>query len=237
MGETKIGKWLGVSHRVGPLMSYWVLTREGQVLSRTTVQRVTNLELKTNENITRYKEFDASVLERVGDAENLVYDGEGKVHPSDWVEDSQFDEEFMDEFNHVVSNANVPDADDSFTPDMYGDTYLNMELALPWAGGEVEFGRVVKRLRDKDGLPIGTANVNPILDTRGYEVEFPDGHQVSLSANVIAENLFSQVDPEGNSLAMLDDIVDHRTNGKQVHKDDGFVITSLGTKRKKETRI
>jgi hypothetical protein len=30
-----------------------------------------------------------------------------------------------------------------------------MELALPRGGGEVEIARVVKRLCDKDGLPIG----------------------------------------------------------------------------------
>ena len=74
-----------------------------------------------------------------------------------------------------------------------------MELAsLSQSGGKVEFGRVTKRLREKDGLPIGTAHNDPILDTRVYEVEFPDGHKASLSANAIAENLFAQVDDEGN---------------------------------------
>lgn len=236
LGETKIGRWLGVSHRIGPLMSYWVLTRDGQVLSRTTVQRVTNLELKTDENVTRCNEFDKSISAKVGDAEQFIDDG--KVRPIDWAEsDDSFDEEFNDEFRNVVNDPNVPEADTAFTPDMYDDTYLNMELALPRGGGEVEFARVVKRMRDKNGLPIGTANDNPILDSRIYEVEFPDGHRASLAANVIAENLFAQVDPEGNRLALLDDVIDYRTNGKQVEMDDGFVITPTGTKRKKETTV
>jgi hypothetical protein len=34
---TSIGRWLGVSHRVGGLMSYWVLTMRGTVISRTSV--------------------------------------------------------------------------------------------------------------------------------------------------------------------------------------------------------
>ena len=83
------------------------------------------------------------------------------------------------------------DTGTDYTPDIMDDTYLHMELALPRGGGEVEFARVKKRLRDKDGLPIGTANDNPILDSRMYEVEFPDGHTTSLAANVIAENLYS----------------------------------------------
>ena len=28
LGETKLGHWLGVSHRVGSLMSYWILTQK-----------------------------------------------------------------------------------------------------------------------------------------------------------------------------------------------------------------
>ena len=37
LGETKLGQWLGVSHRVGSLMSYWILTQKGNVISHTTV--------------------------------------------------------------------------------------------------------------------------------------------------------------------------------------------------------
>ena len=112
-----------------------------------------------------------------------------------------------------------------------------MELALPRAGGEVEFGRVVKRLRDKDGLPIGTANDNPISDSRLYEVEFSDGHRTSLAANAIAETLFAQVDPEGNRHVLFSEIIDHRTNGKEIRKDDAFVVTKMGTHRRKETTV
>ena len=49
LGETNLGKWLGVSHRVGSFMSYWVLIANGTVVSRTTVSRVTNLENQTDE--------------------------------------------------------------------------------------------------------------------------------------------------------------------------------------------
>ena len=48
---------------------------------------------------------------------------------------------------------------------MFGDTYVNMEIALTRDGEGPEFARVSKRLRDANGLPIGTANDNPILDT------------------------------------------------------------------------
>jgi hypothetical protein len=44
-----------------------------------------------------------------------------------------------------------------------------------------------KLLRDKDGLPIGTANDNPILDLRLYEVEYREGHKASLAADHLRE--------------------------------------------------
>ena len=47
VGETHIGKWLGVSHRIGPLVSYLILTAQGTVISQTTVQSITHLETQT----------------------------------------------------------------------------------------------------------------------------------------------------------------------------------------------
>ena len=65
-------------------------------------------------------------------------------------------------------------------------------------------------------------------------MEFPDGHDItSLSANVIAENLFSQVDPEGNRLALLDDT----DGGEQLSIDDAAFVTSSGTVRHKKSTV
>jgi hypothetical protein len=40
----------------------------------------------------------------------------------------------------------------------------------------------------------GRANANPMLDTRTYEIEFPDGRSDEYTANVIAENMYAQCD-------------------------------------------
>ena len=46
-GMTSIGRWIGLYHRVGILMSYWILTQKGRVVSRTTDQHITILEKET----------------------------------------------------------------------------------------------------------------------------------------------------------------------------------------------
>ena len=40
-GEAFPGRWLGISHRFGTGMCYWVLNKKGNVISRSTVQHVT----------------------------------------------------------------------------------------------------------------------------------------------------------------------------------------------------
>jgi hypothetical protein len=87
-----------------------------------------------------------------------------------------------------------------------------MELAMPRDGDGPDFAKVTQLLRDKDGLPIGKANNNPILDTRMHEVACSDGHKASLAANALAENMFAQVDIEGNRHVLFQEIVDRRTD-------------------------
>ena len=40
LGLAAIGRWLGIYHRFGGLVSYWILTQKGKVISRTTVQHL-----------------------------------------------------------------------------------------------------------------------------------------------------------------------------------------------------
>jgi hypothetical protein len=130
LGVTSIGRWLGVSHRVGGLISYWVLTMQGTVISRTTVQRVTNLEKETDEVKAAVIEFEGEISHRFKEEEDLAYDG-AKPNPEDWSEYLQYDPDFQQEFDNIVNDPGILEADKDFTPDVVYGTYLNMELAIP----------------------------------------------------------------------------------------------------------
>jgi hypothetical protein len=69
---------------------------------------------------------------------------------------------------------------------------------------------VTARKRDLDGNLKGIANENPILDTREYVVTFDDGDVTDLTANLIAESMYAQCDPDGNQFVLLDAIIDYR---------------------------
>jgi hypothetical protein len=232
LSPSEPGRWLGISHRTGRLMCYDVLTQKGTVVSRSTVQRVTDLERTTTSTKDIFAQFDLAISNKL----KLVdrgYSGD-KPNPEDWSDLLEEDDDFREEFQNIYSDKSIPEADD-FTPEVLDDTYLSMELALPRDDEGPEFAKVTKRLRDANGIPIGTANDNPILDTRVYEVEYMDGHKASLAANAIAENMFAQVDDEGNRFVMLESIVDHRTDGNEIKEDDAFIMSHNGGRRRKQT--
>ena len=78
-------------------MSFWILTSSGKVLSRTTVQRVTNLELQVNENKAKCVEFTTAVDHHVGGNDLAPHDEGGDLVFSDDWEDPKFDPVFMEE--------------------------------------------------------------------------------------------------------------------------------------------
>jgi hypothetical protein len=132
VGGNMFGRWLGVSHRVGNLMSYWILTIACRVISRTTVQRITHLELSASEVKVRCKEYYERMKEIMNDNDHQIAGDEEERQLHDWDKytDLQDDSAFGKEIKNVVSDHQIPDADDTFTPDIFEDTYLNKEIVL-----------------------------------------------------------------------------------------------------------
>ena len=88
---------------------------------------------------------------------------------------------------------------------------------------------------DDEGLPVGRASLNPLLDSRKYEVEYADGYVEELVTNITAENLIAQVDDEGRRQMMLSEIVDHRVLPDAIPQSQGTYENAYGVKRKKVT--
>jgi hypothetical protein len=191
-------------------MCYSIFTDKCQVVTRTTVSRVTNLEKRVNLNWTLMAKFDNAVYNRLHDSKYTII---GLDEPIAWQQLADLDDpEYIAEHDKVFNNETVPEADSiAYTPDSVGDPYLNTEVALSVGPDEEPMvGRVVKRLKDNDGQPIGHANDDPRLDTCMYEVEYRDGSTDALAANIIAENMVAQIDDEGHQRVLLKEIVSHR---------------------------
>jgi hypothetical protein len=105
--------------------------------------------------------------------------------------------------------------------DLYNQ-YVGAQVNLPEGNVHVA-GQVKQCKRGTDGLPIGCAHTNPILNMHVYEVEMPDGGVVDYAANVIAECMYAQCDAEGNQFLMLEAIEDHKCTDDVMHADKLYV--------------
>jgi hypothetical protein len=103
-----------------------------------TVQHVTNIELTTDKDKQQCKDYNHRVKDILSNANHIIPQG-NNIALQDWNDfPVEEDPELIEEFQRAVSHESIPAADDTFTPDIFNDTYLNMEVTLPR-------GRTLKR--------------------------------------------------------------------------------------------
>ena len=229
--KRKIGRWIGVAEDIGGPLTYLILPASAIPVPRSSVFPVTTAEMMSDEVKQLMMELDKGINDHIGDERT---DQQIRQEMPDLPElpndifDEEFDEEFDDSID-VGDGDKAPEADEQPSPDAY-DQYLAMNVLIG-RGGEAERGTVKRRAHDSFGNPIGKSNPNPILDTREYEVEFPDGTVDILTANTIAESMYSQVDAEGQEYSLLDAIIDHRSDGNVLKSDDALLPNSRTFRR------
>ena len=237
----RLARWLGVSHRVGSDLCYWLITESGHIISKSSVEHVTRDDYLEEDKKKEIEAFNKKLEEKLDDTNSQA----------DWPDEftSMFLEDMDEDYNSGVTyeEENTPtdeEYDDMITEERPEaddaeellDKYLNAELILDLGSGTERRGRVIKRSRGLDGEAIGRAHANPLFDTREYDVEFLDGSVEKYQANVIAENMFAQIDDEGRQFLLLDEIVDHKKNPKvAIPISEGTYRNTSGTEKPKVT--
>jgi hypothetical protein len=190
----KLARWIGVAHRVGSDLCYWLLLPSCKVIARTTVQHVTREDILNDDVRRQVEEFDRHIEDRLSDQ------GFVAQHP----DATFFLQDEDDEYNSggVSTTPTIEEYGDMVTPDTLEaddvgneilDKYLNAELIFDIGTGAERRGRVIKRAKGTTGQPIGRGHTNPLFDTREYVVEFTNGSTENYFANVIVENMYAQV--------------------------------------------
>ena len=146
------------------------------------------------------------------------------------------DVEFREEFTRVIDENDIPEADELNMNNINKfNGYLGAEIGIKRNGGEdIEYGRIIKRTVDEEGMPIGCRHDsgNVLLDNRKYDIEYLDGRIESITANILAENVISQVNEDGHRQLVLDEIIDHRKTPEAVPKSEGTYNIPGGIKKK-----
>jgi len=173
-----------VAHHIGSNMCYWVLTKMGTVLARTTVQRVTNDDINTASVKDKMTSFTEDIKTRLDDHNHIL-----STPPDGLILDDK-DDDTNDEPEEETKLEQ-----DNYTKEAY-DIYLGTKLLIP-CGEAYILGCIIKQSRDQDDNPVGIQHSNPLLDTCQYKVQFRDGSVAEYTANLIAEIIYSQNDTDG----------------------------------------
>jgi hypothetical protein len=130
--------------------------------------------------------FDTSVEEKLGKS----------ILEADFQDDPDFDEfltptfePYEDDEDPASKIPDIDDVDDEHDVDTY-DQYVGAQVRVP-IGGEIRSGKVMRRKPELDGTCKGRANANSMMDSRTYEIEFPEGRSDEYTANVISENMYA----------------------------------------------
>ena len=120
--ETKLGKFVGVSHHIGSLMSYWIFPANRIPMSRTTVQRVKNLGSQTEQHKKRLEVYDRSIADRFNEVYiegNFIDTPNNKPNLELWEDLAGDDKIFHEEFARVITNEDIQEADGIFDPEEF----------------------------------------------------------------------------------------------------------------------
>ena len=225
-----VSRWLGIAHRIGSDMTYWILTKGGKVIAWSTVQHITLSDMAQDAVKTEVQDFELAVITRLNDEAHIT-DEPGIFYLDDDDNDDEAIGEMPtdDEYGNML-HEDKPNIDDVETY----DRYLNAEFVVN-RGGEQIRARVAKRARSDTSTLMGQQHNNPLLNTREYECITEDGVSERYSANIIAENIYSQCDTEGHTFLVLQAITDHKSDLSAIPIEDGYSVSHNGNRTAKKT--
>ena len=114
------------------------------------------------------------------------------------------------------------------------DQYIGAEVVLPDQKGEKLMVKVRKRVI-YDDTSTGEGDYNSMHYKSLYEVKYPDVTTYQLAANILSENMMSQVDSEVHHYQVLNEVTDHKKDYSDMAKVDGFIKSSSGNLHRKRT--
>ena len=231
LNRETLGRVLGPALGAGNEMSQWILNGHGNVLPRRSARPLTVAERHSKIEAGKQKIFDALIERRHGTA----------IKPPIVTTKPEEFEEYQDEYEKakvIPENEDIVDSTGKLLNQMPAyDKILHAEVSLQ-LGEEMAVGKVTRRALGPDGRVTGTYDDNPMMNSMVYEIEFADGQIKEYAANIIAENMLTQVDADGYTTIMMKGIIDFRKDyAIAVPKSDKYVITRRGRKKLRTTTI
>eukprot|EP00536_Pseudo-nitzschia_multiseries_P014206 jgi/Psemu1/37875/gm1.37875_g len=229
-GVERLGRWLGpCGSKVGGGDCFWILTKSAIPISTNSIRPVKEFEWRDRDILRRMETIDKSIESKIGNEvkDSASFFQENYPEPPEELFDEQPVRSSDLKLEMAEPEASVEDIDEF-------DEYLGNEVIIE--RNDERLRCIVKdRVRDLQNQPIGVRNENPILDTRLYKLQLPDGTIEEYTANIVAESLYSSVDNDGRMFTLLDDLIDHEQDDTALSDEEATTIAKNGRKSHKPT--
>ena len=160
----QLGRYCGPEYDIGPAMTSKILKSNGKYAYRSTLKRLSNHEKADPVHSCLRKEFGRREANKLGKKAKL------DNFPDQEAIETPKNDLYEDEHEGGVDP--IPDCDD--LGNQHFDNYLGVQVLLPF-GEDQHTDKVKHRKFEDNDNRMGQLHPNPILDTRVYNVEFPDG--------------------------------------------------------------
>ena len=148
------------------------------MIHTSTYQALTDDELSNPNEVKLQEEFDKAITAKLGAPMS-----ESELSPKTLdAQTPTFDIYEDDETTPLC----LPEVGDIACKE--ADNYVGTEVNLP-IGGTLLGSTIKHQAHDINGNLTGTVKINPILDSRTYEVEFLDGRTAEISTNARCEHM------------------------------------------------
>ena len=204
-------------------MAQWIMKANGNVVPRHQLRPLQIAEIHSDTEKAKRQVYDDLIKKRWGTSVNLP-PSLGEKDKSDYFEENS---------DEVESPRSLPEQEEAM--DLNGKS-INQQLQLQLENNIVA-DKVIKRALGPDGRAVGSYNDDDKLNSLIYELEFPDGQVKEYAANVIAENMLSQVDEDGFSSTLMDGIIDYKKDASAFDKTDRYIKTSGRQQRLRQTTV
>ena len=195
------GRCLGPAKNELNEMAQWVLKQNGKIVPRRTMRKLAQDELIRESETKKRDGFDAAT--KILYVYSFSLPTKTRVKGRSQEADDAFDLPF-DEISPEIPETDTVDAQGKpLHPPSEADIMMNADVLLP-QGEDVQLVKFIRRNVDSNGQVLGDYKKITMLNTIIYDVQFPDGAIKPYSADLIAENILTQVDADGHHNQLLE---------------------------------
>ena len=167
-------RWIGPANNIGQAMCWFVIIENGEYLARSSVIEVDKSAIQTPELQSQMEKFTSNLQSKIGNDKIPVFDP-GKPDEIYYKPfgDSILEDEVALPYGDELVDVKAENIDEPYMEEL--DNLIGSQVNLPDKSGIPLLVTVKKRIKDSQGHSVCRANDDPILDSRIYKLEYPEG--------------------------------------------------------------